>query len=352
MQTSLSVTKGQALNILVALSLLCGCSSHTSLPNSVVARIQASSAPSRISGWQFYSLPIYAEGGDVALGHDGDLYTPGNVAGDTRSLVKIDMSGNETTFPMPGNVEDFYQDQGITSNPDGNIYALNALADYTFAVVQVTQSGGTTMFPLPFKYPADITLGMVTGSDNNLWILHQNGVGRMTRTGQYTEFGGGPWQDLARIVPGPDGNIWVEGTDYNNNVLVRVNVQDGSQTTYPMPADAFDLTRGPYGKLYCMGAKKMYVLDSRGGVTGYPITPWVHQSGATPLIMIAGPTKSGRLFWTTRHSGRLMLYSFNVQTHQIENRIVPPSGLGTPTVGSDSNIWFVGANLASVLLFN
>ena len=348
--------------ITFALMLLYGCGS----PGTSAAPIQSinqfvpppsasgrSSQVSIITGWRTCSLSTYAEGADVALGPDGDLYTQGAF---DASIVKVDTSCNETTIDQPGDVDDLYNDAAMTSNADGNVYAMEDIDSTSFVVVQITPSGHVTSFPLPFRYPADQTLGIVTGSDNNLWILHKNGVGRMTTSGEYTEFGGGPWGDYARIVPGPDKNLWVDSADDTHSVLVRVNVQDGSQTTFSMPADAYDLTIGPNGQMYCMGTKKVYALDTLGDVVTYPIGHEVRHSGANPFVMVAGPKGSGRLFWEEgiRSQDLFKVFSFNVRTHLIENRLDAPNPIGTPTVGSDNNLWFFDRGLGSmsILLFD
>ncbi|MDQ2810091.1 MAG: S-layer homology domain-containing protein [Chloroflexota bacterium] len=64
-----------------------------------------------------------------------------------------------------------------------------------------------TLFPLPIadSYPDAI----VTGADGNLWFTEQRGyIGRITATGELTEFLVAEGQNLDDITAGPDNALW------------------------------------------------------------------------------------------------------------------------------------------------
>jgi virginiamycin B lyase len=76
---------------------------------------------------------------------------------------------------------------------------------------RITPTGQVTEFqlPAPWKQPAPI----LTGPDGNLWFTERavGRVGRMTPSGEYTEF---PlpydrgFHNINQITVGSDGNLW------------------------------------------------------------------------------------------------------------------------------------------------
>lgn len=316
------------LSALIFCCLLVGCSQATSVMLPQPSKSTTVVDPHTVGVWTMYTLQIPI-GFDLVAGHDGFLYGYGYNGG-WDELVKMDSQGNETPIPLPG--LNCPTSESITPNPDGNIYAADALQDGTPAIAQVTPQGTTTQFPLPYT---DCTLGMVSGSDGHLWIVHTGGIGRMTTNGQYTEFGGGPFA-FPRIQRGGDKNLWVENFTHSNgaNTLVRISVQDGSQTTFPCPSDADDLTEGPSNNLYMMGEGQIYQVNMDGTVTAYPL------ANATIRNVMTLGTK-GRLFWA--HDNNHVIF-YKTDTHEIKKRVAAPYGSNILSVSPDrTKLWFIGS---------
>jgi len=328
------------LTALIFYCLLIGCSDAASVMPSQPGNTAPVAQPHAIGGWTLYPLAI-SIGFQIIGGHDGDLYGYGYSNGAWDELVKVDPLGNETPIHISGGVGCSAYEL-IAPNPDGNMYAIETLQTGAQAVAQVTPQGGVTEFPLPYT---DCSVGMVSGSDGNLWIVHQNGVGTMTTTGQYTEFGGGPFGAVAgasRIVRGSDKNLWFNDYTNSGNTVIRISVSNGAQTMFPLPSDATDLTEGPRGILYMMGNGQIYQVNMDGAVVAYPVAP-----ANTRSILTLG-TK-GRLFWSRRDR----VFFFNATTHQIQRRVAAPYGSSNIlTVSPDhTKLWLIlGSDAAALTL--
>jgi virginiamycin B lyase len=82
------------------------------------------------------------------------------------------------------------------------------------------------VFPLPD--PAKTAYGITAGQDGNLWFA-EGDIGRITPTGQITEFPlPGDW-NVFLITAGPDGNLWFAG----NTQIWRITPGEAS---HPLPA--------------------------------------------------------------------------------------------------------------------
>jgi hypothetical protein len=323
------------LTTLVLCCLLIGCSQAASVRPSQPGNTATATQPHVIGGWTQYSLPIQADV-DLAVGHDGNLYAYSYNGGAWNQLVKIDPAGNETTIPTSGS--GCREPESITPNPDGNIYAITGTIS-TPSVSQVTPQGGVTEYPLPIN---SCPMAIVTGSDGNLWLVqYDGGVGRMTPGGQYTEFGGGLFRGTVQIARGADKNLWISEVVgvKGPNTLVRVNVNDGSQTTFPAPNEAISLTEGPAGVLYMMGKEIVYRVNMDGTMTPFPLRAAKWGSSVTL------GTK-GRLFWIDY---QLTMFFHATKTDTIERRLAAPT-YGMVAVSSDrTHFWVVNPNVAYAL---
>lgn len=322
--------KANRFALLVALLAMTGCAQGS---NAVVPSQQSSSAShDAIGGWTQYPLTITV-GFDVVAGSDGDLYSYGYGERDWRELVKMDPQGNQQGIPFDG-VIGCPAYETITLNPDHNIFATELLPeDGETAIDIVTPGGGVTQFGMPYN---DCTIGIVSGSDGNVWIVHNYGIGRVTPGGVYTEFGGGPFGAIAylsRIARGPDKNLWFNSDTPSGNTLIRISVHDGSQTRFVLPNDASNLTEGPDGTLFMMGQGRIYQVNTDGTTTAYPV-----KAARTGLAMIKG-TK-GRLFWVDQQR----VFFYGTSTHRIENQIAAPEN-GEIAVSEDhTQLWLVRGN--------
>ncbi len=322
------------LTALILCCLLLGCSHAASVMPSRPDTSATVTQPHVIGGWTRYPLTIPI-GYILVTGHDGFLYGYGYSNGAWNELVKIDGKGNETPIPMSGTVQ-CYAYETMTPNPDGNIYAAETLADGTNDIAQFNSKGLINEFPLPYT---DCTLGIVSGSDGNLWIMHQNGIGRMTTTGQYTEFGGGPFgggglQYYDRIERGTDKNLWATAWVNGGLALLRISVADGSITTFPISVAGI-MVEGPGGTLFIMTSGSVCQVNMDGTLTSYLLK----QAKAGIAMHIA--TK-GRLFWTEHNA----VFFYGTGSHKIERRDALQEPAGNMTLGADhASIWITGQDI-------
>ena len=99
---------------------------------------------------------------------------------------------------------------GITRGPDGNLWFTEVDAMNGNQIGRITPTGQITEFSTgitPGSQPFDIT----AGPDGNLWFTETaDRIGRITPTGQVTEFTAGITANSqpSGIVAGPDGNLW------------------------------------------------------------------------------------------------------------------------------------------------
>jgi streptogramin lyase len=124
---------------------------------------------------------------------------------------------------------------GVAVGPDGRIWATEPEAK----MIAVCPPGGGACTEYPVNGGP---LYIAAGPDGNLWFTEQvaNKIGRMTTTGDLTEFPLPPGRGPMGICAGPDGNVWF--TEYNGARIGRIT-KNGSVTEYPLPPNA----TFPYG---------------------------------------------------------------------------------------------------------
>jgi streptogramin lyase len=135
-------------------------------------------------------------------------------------------------------LDSFYVPTAITGGPGGDLYVTarcNGLcSNPTDAVVYVISPGRVVLhkYPLP---KGSAPMGIVTGSDNNLWITESgtNKIARMTPAGALTQFSIPTANSGAdRITYGYDKAQWF--TERNVNKIARVTTA-GAITEYAIP---------------------------------------------------------------------------------------------------------------------
>ena len=244
------------------------------------------------------------------------------------------------------------------------ILTLGALlASLTLPSFARAAPGQLTEFPIPTpgSYPA----GIAAGPDGNLWFTERKAhkIGRITPSGQITEFPlTGPTSRSA-ITAGPDGNVWfaVQGG------IGRIT-PTGKIIDLDLPnreAEVNSLTTGPEGDLWFTAVTPRAELASEargssvnldapevngigritpaGEITEFPIA----KTEGSPLAITAG--SEGDLWFTESRHAQIRNFSFD--TGEIGR--ITPSGeisqfplpayegrVGGITVGADGNLWF------------
>jgi streptogramin lyase len=117
----------------------------------------------------------------------------------------------------------------------------------------------------PFS-PSDIAVG----SDKNLWFTETNAIGKITTSGEVTEYelpsGGEP----RGITAGPDGNLWFANHGTFNHAVGKITTS-GAITEYPLPDAPYGITAGPDGNLWFTEpfSGKVGKITTSGTITEY-----------------------------------------------------------------------------------
>jgi len=304
-----------AILVLCSIAFVGGCSFKSATPQVASgARSLVSGSPfinqnGNQSGWLEFTM--YERVGPLAPGADGNMWTPMDGA-----VGRISMQGALTLFSHVG----IGTYSPITTNPDGDIYIGESPEDGVIAVAQVTTDFQITDFTIPVS---TMITGIASSFDGNLWVVGSTYLGRLSTTGQYTDFTPTGMQPPIAITRGPDKNIWVltQGA-----TLLRVSTSDGSVTSYALPF-AGGLTAG-YDALWTGSGTQLARIDTTGNVETFTVP-----RQQTPAA--AGPNKN--LYWIT-HNNEIVEYS---QQQLRAHRVVTQSVGSGPTMvaGPDGQMW-------------
>jgi streptogramin lyase len=204
-----------------------------------------------------------------------------------------------------------------------------------------------------FDLPAPIVGGQDTitaGSDGNLWFTYQtttgeNGVGRITPTGQTKVVASFPLQDRPlEIVTGSDGNVWFTTIA---GELGRITIDPTNKFKFTGFAGGSgfytinDITTGPDGNLwFTRGLAIMRITPSAGSPTS-TVTPFPLSATSSPNQIAAGP--DGNLWFTDQDKAAIgrITPTGKVTTFSLH------APAGDVTIGPDKNIWFTEGTLAN-----
>lgn len=159
--------------------------------------------------------------------------------------------------------------------------------------------------PTPDSRPYQI----VSGPDGNLWFTQSNAgrIGKITPSGEITEFkvrdGSGPYG----ITVGPDGNIWF--TERFANMIAKFSTSGQLLAEYPIPtprSQPWGITLGPDGALWFTEED----VDQIGRITvDGQITEFFTQNCCFPTFITSG--SDGRLWFTEELPGQIGAMSTN-----------------------------------------
>jgi len=202
-----------------------------------------------------------------------------------------------------------------------------------------------TVFTSPSAGPHDPAhpMGMIRGPDGAMWFEDNGKLGRITTSGQITEYSvSGFWEPDMTV--GPDGNIW-----YGNGLTgarERFDIATGKVTDFPFPITPKLPTATSWADVpwFATSSARLYWLDADGSLNVLP--PNISSGGD----FIAGP--DGNLWYANDPGGpyvgeivKLMpdgtKTEFSLPTKIQPAAIMNPEiSAGGLTVGPDGNIWF------------
>ncbi len=204
----------------------------------------------------------------IARGPDGNLWY---IAGTT--LGRITPQGRAIgAVAMPPRVRYI---TGLTTAPDGTLWVgLSTRSEtdqLTYEIAKVSASGEVTAFALPG--PVAPTGGLVAGADGNLWVAAMDKpIGRITRTGQLTEFAVATDQGLNQLTPGPDGNIWFIDAGGKVGKITPTGAVTLFQTAEQANVGMTSIGAGPDGNIwFSTGSNTINRITPSGVVTRFTL---------------------------------------------------------------------------------
>jgi streptogramin lyase len=244
---------------------------------------------------------------------------------------------------------------GITGGPDAALWFTEQNGN---KIGRITTSGDMTEFPIPFASSPE---GIVPGPDGALWFVNSSGLGRITTAGSLTEYpipapsaGGNNFGPTFGITTGPDGAFWLAGVSASGAAFGRMSAS-GSFSDVALPAAAnaylFDITTSTDGSLWFTGdtsatgnTAEVGRMTSDGTITAFAVPSRLHFSHG-----IAAGSNS---MWFTEYDGGTGFGMIGRATASgISNEYELPTSLGGPlgiAVGTDGALWFAEANSARI----
>ena len=219
---------------------------------------------------------------------------------------RVTIDGQLTRFKLPDPSYPF----GITTGPDGNLW-LAAGSPYQKPYIAQISPLGFVMAQYPINPKFGEARGIVTGPDGALWFTRSNAVGRITTSGELTEYpmpegtgSGMPYQ----ITAGPDHNVWF--VEYQPGGSGRIGRITPSGRLTEFEATGVGglqwITVGPDKALWFTGAGAIGRITTSGVVTSYTIPTYRVQ----PVGIVTGP--DGNMWFTEGlgdGTGRLGIFS-------------------------------------------
>jgi streptogramin lyase len=239
--------------------------------------------------------------------------------------------GRVTIYPGP------VGPSGITAGPDGALWSANFGGN---SIGQMTTSGKYTNYTSSMiDGPEDIA----AGPDGALWFANTNGfsVGRITTAGQVTNTYTGPagnLGDVGEITPGPDGALW-----FTNRIEIGKVTTTGQVSEYFSPSinNPGAITAGPDGAMwFTSGTHSIGRITTAGQLTNTYTAPGINE----PNEITAGP--DGAL-WFTNFNGNSIgrITTAGKVTIFTAPGIAGPEGIAA---GPDGALWFTSRGNNSI----
>jgi virginiamycin B lyase len=157
----------------------------------------------------------------IAAGPDGNLWF---TELGSNKVARVTTSGTFTEWPVP--IQYGYP-RGIAAGPDGNLWFTLSTGQCQESIGRVTTAGAITIFPVTTS--CEETDEITAGPDGAMWFTEPPYIGRISMSGVVTRFSapGSPYG----IVSGPDSHLWF--TEYLGNKVGRMSTT-GQVTEFPI----------------------------------------------------------------------------------------------------------------------
>ncbi|HZS31458.1 MAG TPA: PASTA domain-containing protein [Gaiellaceae bacterium] len=276
----------------------------------------------------------------IAAGSDGNIWF---VDDNNNGYGKITTAGTVTEWTWDNASDGVNRGLSqIAVDAGGNAwFGLCPGSLYVPSIAKVTPAGVFTAYT-PNTYGHFFAVGcprgITAGSDGNMWFTDSNYVGKITSSGQITEYDVLPSYDvLGHIVVGPDGDLWA--TDTEHDLVAQISTAGALVKLYQLPSDrgVSGIVVGPDHNLWLTepSADMIGRLTTAGVLTEFPTGANFAQGDDG---VIAGP--DGNLWFTECASGDVAkITTAGVVSQHLVNtgQFQCPNGIAA---GSDGNIWF------------
>ena len=268
-----------------------------------------------------------------AAGPDGNLWFTerGDLTTPVASIARITLTGEITEFSLPSGSQPWW----ITAGPDGAMW----FTDYGAHMIgRIALDGTIQEFPLPTATAQPV--GITLGGDGNLWFTESTtttnvnptgNVASITPGGAVTEFPVGT--EPSEVAAGPDGNIWYVA--FYHSAIGRMTLT-GQVTEFPLPQSSFPhgIAAGPDGALWVTEATGVGRLSLDGAQTFFAVPT----SGADEYGEIVAGT-DGALWFASDTGGTVDRVTTGgaVSTVPLDDGIISPV-TGIAAAG-DGSVW-------------
>lgn len=262
-----------------------------------------------------------------------------------------------SSFPIPVTDTGGFYDYGgdIAAGPGKTIWVTDS---FGARIIRVSPNGAMSQFHLPNGYE-HMPTSIVEGHDGNMWFADQGQVdkiGRITPSGQITEFSIPHKLTPLSLVAGPDHNVWFtanqpanDGLGYYLNeesTLARIT-RGGRVREFSLQNSALGPIR--LGSGLAVGADKNFYVSAdtnvAAGIQGGSYVMKVNSAGKVVATfgaavgnLVAGPDGT---VWGAGYGGITKLAVSGQQTLVSYPRGVDPTSI---LVGPGGNPWFIDSS--------
>jgi hypothetical protein len=306
-----------------------------------------------------------------ASGMPSDSVLRGMVAGPDRSYIwytnakygtigRMGMDGSTKVYKLHGGAGQFLPGY-IAAGVDQKLYLGGCVLTRCNVIGVLAGNGTFAVFRTPSGDGPGQSGGLSPGPDGNVWFAERSHIGRITPSGQITEYplpnGNAP---RGHVTAGGDGQVWFDerSPSYSFQTVGRIDPTSGKITELQARCPfgcAYDDTLG----IAQAGNGDVYLLiDMPGyGQTYYYLGRFVHSgnrgwvdvtstNGGGPIV--EGP--DGALWWgaNCRHAypsePPCSLARYDPTTRRLSTSLDRGMAVALPASGPDGNVWAIGAS--------
>lgn len=190
------------------------------------------------------SLPASISPTAIATGSDGNIWlAENNNTSRTTGIARMTPDGAFTSFPLPVLSQSDYLHL-LIPGPDGNLWFSLESSDLhtsTASIGKISTQGKIGLYALGKDTGLGLPEDMAVGPDHNIWFTTFPSIGRITPTGQISQFNPDPdkkpYMQIAPagITTGPDNNLWFATASEAAGRLTP----SGTFKFYPFPSNSF-----------------------------------------------------------------------------------------------------------------